>query len=209
MRPVIGHEYIDVNEKHFAVFSRNLAERVLWLDDEDKDSQPGLIEEILWICREYGELHNGESFDSPIEAMLASELLFADWGYGRIRNYLPPQDDYPEGVVFETQRRLDKYRVDFLVTVSFSGNKKQFVVECDGHDFHERTKEQASKDKARDRFFIRNNIPVLRFTGSDIFNRGSECAEEVGMYAMDIYEELGNLSGKNFAQTTKKGFDAP
>ena len=57
-----------------------------------------------------------------------------------------------------------EYRVDFLlryrvvlpkfedgILVRDVESDKQMIVECDGHDFHERTKEQASRDKERDR----------------------------------------------------------
>ena len=42
------------------------------------------------------------------------------------------------------------------------------VVECDGHPFHERTPEQASKDRRRIRTLNRLGIPVYPFTGTDV-----------------------------------------
>jgi hypothetical protein len=41
-------------------------------------------------------------------------------------------------------------------------------LECDGHDFHERTKEQAERDKERDRNIQAAGWEVARFTGSEI-----------------------------------------
>jgi very-short-patch-repair endonuclease len=52
------------------------------------------------------------------------------------------------------------------------------VVECDGHDFHERTKEQAASDKARDRALQALGMRVLRFTGSEIWSDPLVCARE-------------------------------
>ena len=57
------------------------------------------------------------------------------------------------------------YRLDFA---TFIGRKK-FAVEIDGHDFHERTKEQAGRDKARDRALACADWTVLRFTGSEVW----------------------------------------
>lgn len=51
-------------------------------------------------------------------------------------------------------------------------------VELDGHDFHERTKEQAKRDKSRDRELQASGWVVLRFTGSEVFNDPYECASE-------------------------------
>lgn len=42
-------------------------------------------------------------------------------------------------------------------------------VELDGHDFHERTREQASADRRRDRAFLSRGLVVIRFTGSDVY----------------------------------------
>lgn len=52
------------------------------------------------------------------------------------------------------------------------------VIECDGHDFHERTKEQAAHDRGRDRWMQANGWSVLRFTGSEIHRDPHRCAEE-------------------------------
>lgn len=52
------------------------------------------------------------------------------------------------------------------------------MVECDGHAFHEKTKEQAKRDKKRDRFFQEKNIIILHYTGSEIWNNVFECAEQ-------------------------------
>ncbi|MEM1085859.1 MAG: DUF559 domain-containing protein [Verrucomicrobiota bacterium] len=46
---------------------------------------------------------------------------------------------------------------------------ERIAVECDGHNFHEKTPAQAAKDKRRDRFLLQNGYPVMRFTGSEIY----------------------------------------
>ena len=73
------------------------------------------------------------------------------------------------GICVEPQIKIGKYRVDFLIT--FLRNKKRkIVVECDGHDFHEKTKEQAKHDKERDRYFTAEGYEVYHYTGSEIYN---------------------------------------
>jgi very-short-patch-repair endonuclease len=86
---------------------------------------------------------------------------------------------------------VGRYRVDFLVSVSethvsgfgddteLAWHKGVVVVEVDGHEFHERTKQQASHDKKKDRDLQAAGFRVNRFTGSDIWNRTVECAREV------------------------------
>jgi len=53
------------------------------------------------------------------------------------------------------------------------------VLECDGHEFHERTPEQASKDRRRIRELQYLGIPILPFTGTDIVRGSEELAQEL------------------------------
>lgn len=53
------------------------------------------------------------------------------------------------------------------------------VIECDGHDYHERTKEQAERDRSRDRAIQEAGWLALRFTGREIHRDVWECASEV------------------------------
>ena len=53
------------------------------------------------------------------------------------------------------------------------------VVEVDGHDFHNRTKHQASYDRKRDRDLTLDGYSVIRFTGSDVYNSPAQCAEDI------------------------------
>lgn len=86
------------------------------------------------------------------------------------------------------QVKIDNYRVDFLILhrkgISDVGG---VVVECDGHEFHEKTKEQAARDKARDRHLQENGFKVFRFTGSEIWKDPLECAES----ALSVAHSIG------------------
>ncbi len=76
------------------------------------------------------------------------------------------------------------YRIDFAFIGSVMGGASdgapiRIAVELDGHDFHERTKEQASRDKMRDRILMANGWMVLRFTGSDVYRDPAAVMAEV------------------------------
>jgi very-short-patch-repair endonuclease len=49
----------------------------------------------------------------------------------------------------------------------------------DGHDFHERTKEQAARDRQRERSITKRGYTIIRFTGSEVFYNPRKCVEEV------------------------------
>lgn len=94
-------------------------------------------------------------------------------------------ESYAEWVDIIPQQKVEGYRVDFLIIAKFhdTGTKvHRIVVECDGHDFHERTKEQAQRDREMDRKLQQAGYRVFRFTGSDIFRDACKCVEEVRRY---------------------------
>lgn len=57
---------------------------------------------------------------------------------------------------------LYDFRVDFLLGCWRESNEPPvfLVVECDGHEFHERTKEQAARDRSRDRALLERPVGV-------------------------------------------------
>lgn len=80
-----------------------------------------------------------------------------------------------------------EYRVDFffelVADIGIVRTKRKMLarvaVELDGHDFHERTKEQAERDRSRDRAFTKEGIRVLRFTGREVYRDADAVVREV------------------------------
>ncbi len=119
-----------------------------------------------------------ERCESPIEQMMCVALfgaLVTDRAcIGDIDCVVMPQQEIRCGD--------QTYRVDFEIAVFLPVEFLEtmtVVVECDGHDFHEKTKEQAARDKARDRAIQACGVPVLRFTGSEIWHAPWRCADQV------------------------------
>lgn len=107
-----------------------------------------------------------------------------------------------EFIVIEPQAKIENYRADFLLTYksSFHGFEKdrQLIVECDGHDFHDKTKQQASRDKERDREMKKLGYEVFRFTGSDIWNDVYSCSKE----AIDMVTGITEMKRVRKAKST-------
>jgi len=123
--------------------------------------------------------------ESPIEILLGTALFAVlkghppeytwsvCWRDEIIRTNWPP-------FRIVVQPKIGPYRADFAIQYPGDGPLiKTIVIECDGHDFHEKTKLQAAHDKKRDRWFQTRGIPVLRFTGSEIWADPIGCAEQV------------------------------
>lgn len=75
------------------------------------------------------------------------------------------------------QEEVGPYRAD--ITVYHNELDLKVAVECDGHDFHEKTKDQAAKDKKRDREFQKLGYVILRYTGSEIVNNPSAIKKDL------------------------------
>lgn len=80
----------------------------------------------------------------------------------------------PQSIRLLQQYHAGKYRLDFAAACQLGW----IAIEIDGHEFHDRTKEQASRDRARDRDLMAMGFVVIRFTGSDVWNNPILCAKE-------------------------------
>lgn len=133
--------------------------------------------------------------ESPIERALLFALCIAAREHAMNVRYRAKGrefgdfEDMPDLLILEPQAALGEYRVDFLLRyqeivpdaerpvrlkdgTEIPGSKMSvahLIIECDGHDFHDRSKEQASRDRARDRELKKLGYDVFRYTGSDIW----------------------------------------
>lgn len=111
---------------------------------------------------------------SPIVGGLSAEEIAAGW--------IGIRGDTSSPIFLSTQykpcgKRLGKFRVDFMV--GCADPRIKIAIECDGHEFHERTPEQAERDKSRDRDFAASGWTVLRFTGREIHRDSSVVVDAV------------------------------
>lgn len=116
--------------------------------------------------------------------MLYSQAIVNMVSVGRWKEALPSLVSaslMKRGAYIFLQQPIGNYRADFVVVGVRSLESKPIaiVVECDGHDFHERTKQQAVRDKRRDRSMIAQGYRVFRFAGSEIWKNPVACAVEV------------------------------
>lgn len=112
--------------------------------------------------------------ESPIETLLLKEII---------------KISEVADLNIETQKEFkvgnNRYRGDIYISFNNQNSKNGVLIECDGHDYHERSKEQATKDKRRDRALIGLGILTMRFTGSEIWKSPSKCAKEI----INTYED--------------------
>lgn len=99
-----------------------------------------------------------------------------------------------------------KYFADFGVTLidikyTYDENKKlhtvnnskdlKILIECDGHEFHHKTKKQVEYDNERQLALQTAGYEVIRFSGSQIYNNPLGCAEKAYKYIVSRIKEVG------------------
>lgn len=143
--------------------------------------------------------------DTPIERLFYTALRLAateceqEW-FNAVRqvpieifNGWKDSPDLDRQTIF-ISRQVDAagWRADFLIHVFADWSREdqpgpmgwnRLIVECDGHDFHERTKEQAARDRDRDRQAQLAGIEIFRFTGSELWRDPLGCADQVIAWA--------------------------
>lgn len=139
------------------------------------------IEKLLAVAIRTRSLVCASEFPMIVEVDEEEERTLLSQIPGSPMAILRPQ----ASVEFNNDGYSEAWRADFLINASgylWSGSPigwRKLIVECDGHNFHERTKEQAARDRSRDRAAILAGYDILRFTGSEIWNDAWGCAAQV------------------------------
>lgn len=63
------------------------------------------------------------------------------------------------------------------------------AIECDGHEFHQKTKLQVARDNERELALKMHGYDVIRFSGSQIYNDPLGCAEKAFKYIANLIEQ--------------------
>lgn len=124
--------------------------------------------------------------DSPIECLLLGVM---SWCWGALEVNSGPCCKKLTGSI-HTQHPIGKYRVDIAVIAE----NIKLAIECDGHEFHEKTKEQAARDKSRKRFLTSQGWTVIEFTGSEIYNDPFQCVDDIVGILITAYKDEDNKS---------------
>lgn len=122
-----------------------------------------------------------EQTESPIEALMFFELLVQ-------RSSGDFTCNHDHQIAVTPQAKIDKYRVDFLLECECPS--KKLVIECDGHEFHERTKQQAARDKKRDRDLANLGYQVRHYTGSEIYRDPKIAVWDVRLFFDDSLRDF-------------------
>lgn len=173
------------------------------------DNETKIVRDMLNAMRDEQIAHPHplvRNCESPIERLLAWGLVLDQSALSGDAWLVPPCPmeklatylghwSMPLAITVGTnQCVVGDYRVDFLFYAKRAGHTDFWLaVECDGHDFHEKTKEQAQKDKSRDREVLALGVQTIRFTGSEIWMNPLRCADVVYGLISDYHTRIDNI----------------
>jgi very-short-patch-repair endonuclease len=137
---------------------------------------------------------------SQIEQVMLAALVWARYGHERrlveIWDSAADPGKPLADVVIAPQYQIENCRVDFAIFINVIADEEiRIVVECDGH-WHEKDKQQAARDKKRDRDVTIAGWRWLRFSGSEIWRDHRWC----GSYAATL------VRNEIEAQLRRRGF---
>lgn len=127
---------------------------------------------------------NMEGSKSPIEQIFRFAF--------DVTYFLGGKNKFFEGLCLESQYEMQvgkkKYYGDFMMHHDFADldKSKSLIIECDGHDFHEKTKAQVAKDNERMMDIKMLGYDVIRFSGSQIYNDPFGCVVKAIEYFKTI-----------------------
>jgi very-short-patch-repair endonuclease len=164
-----------------------VAAPIIEADDRLESFITGHMAELEQLFR-YQIEYAGKRSESPIEKLFTAAVILNSHAASivgvRLFVFRSAFDREHRASPFECtdvylQAQVGAYRVDFVFDDLHEGRRRFMAVELDGHDWHERTKAQAARDKKRDRALVTAGFRVLRFTGSEIYAAPGECLQEV------------------------------
>ena len=85
--------------------------------------------------------------------------------------------------------KADDYLNGLILGDNIKNIDYKLIIECDGHEFHEKTKEQVKKDNEREYDLKMAGYEILRFSGSQIYNEPLKCARDTYNYILKKIKE--------------------
>ena len=122
----------------------------------------------------------GDDFIYPMSIDIEPKNDYIDYDVGF--------ENFPISIMFgdclRWECKIGNYEPDFIIQIA-EDHILNFAIEIDGFDYHDKTKEQAARDKQRDRYFISNGYIPIRFAGTEVYRNALECVRETMQIIID------------------------
>lgn len=159
-------------------------------------NSPKKVQQLLMLLlvnkRFYPGFWNDETIKSPIEQI----FMTAFEAYCKLENkkniYLFPQKEVicnEKKYYIDFEFEADEYLTHLIFGEEIKNEKFKLAIECDGYEFHQKTKEQVQRDNEREYDLKMAGYEVLRFSGTQIYNDPLKCAKDTYNYIIQRIKE--------------------
>jgi len=90
----------------------------------------------------------------------------------------------------EVRTSAGTFRLDYAVVRTVGRRRVRVAVELDGHEFHQKTKEQVERDHRRSRALAKAGWTVLRYAGSEVWRDAGACALDVAGVVIEAVDRI-------------------
>lgn len=130
---------------------------------------------------DYDEYEDSSSFDTKITTFSNTKKQF----------------EIDDMLTLSSQEKINNgYVIDFKLATMYP--EIIIAIEINGHEWHEKTKEQASRDKERARYLLKNGYNLIEYTGSEIYTKPDECAKETLDILIELYRNTLSKTPESF-----------
>jgi very-short-patch-repair endonuclease len=165
---------------------------------EEIDQYSDLVKKLIWD-ELYRSFELTDSYLMEIKSPIEQALFLAIRNSGCLAFLERYAKDVHggESLILDYQHQIKTgnktYYADLALCIWLKNDSTvNLAIECDGHEFHEKTKKQAQYDRQRERAITAAGYTVIRFTGSEIFKDPYKCADEIRDLAFSqIKKNLG------------------
>lgn len=149
---------------------------------------------MIFLVKEnfFPECWNDESIKSPIEKIFLTAFEIYCNCEDKEQLYLFPQKEIEcenHKYIIDFEFDSDDYLTKLLLKDEIVNKNFKLAIECDGYEFHQKTKEQVQHDNEREYELKMAGYEVLRFSGTQIYNNPLKCAEDTYNYIMKRIKE--------------------
>lgn len=124
-------------------------------------------------------------FDSPIEQIFITAYDMYCTILNKTRFYLDSQKE----IIVNGKKYFADFVFEFDSCINHYNIERPLVIECDGYDFHQKTKEQVIRDNERELALKFAGFDVIRFSGSQIYRNPLKCVDDAYKYIQKLIKE--------------------